>query len=214
MSSGKDDLRFIELKDTIAQLNITISSQNETIKALSTTISSLNEQIDYLKKKLYGSSSEKRSRESEIPGQMSLFDDIEAPAVEIEPEFMEITYKRECKKSKPSLEEQFENLPVREVTVNTLSDEDKICPACGTEMAPIGREVIRTEIEFIPAKFEKVIYYATTYGCPRCSKESEESHFIKDNGKPALIPGSYMSESLAAYIIYQKYVQSVPLYRL
>lgn len=212
MSSSKDELRFLELKDTISQLNITISSQNETIKALSTTIATLNEQIDYLKKKLYGSSSEKRGKDSDFQGQISLFDDIEVPAEEIEPEFIEITYTRE-RKAKPTLKDQFASLPVREVIVDTLSDEDKICPECGTGMVPIGKEEIRTEIEFIPAKMERVVYYATTYECPKC-KDTEEPQFIKDNGKPALIPGSYISESLAAYIIYQKYVQSVPLYRL
>lgn len=211
MSSDKDELRLLELKDTISQLNITISSQNETIKALNATIANLSEQVDYLKKKLFGSSSEKR-KDSDFEGQLSLFDDIEVPAEEIEPEFIEVSYTRE-RKSKPSLKEQFGKLPEREVMVDTLSDEDKICPECGTQMVPIGREVIRTEIEFIPAKMERVVYYATTYECPKC-RDTEEPQFIKDNGKPALIPGSYISESLAAYIIYQKYVQSVPLYRL
>lgn len=212
MSSGKEDLKVSELKDLISQLNITISSQNETIKNLNTTIASLNEQIDYLKKKLFGSSSEKRSRNSDIEGQMSLFDDIDVTADEIEPEYIEISYKRE-RKSKPTLEDQFDKLPKREVIVDTLSDEDKVCKECGTLMVPIGKEVIRTEIEFTPAKLERVIYYATTYECPKC-KDTEFPQFIKDNGRPALISGSYVSESLAAYIIYQKYVQSVPLYRL
>ena len=58
---------------------------------------------------------------------MSLFDDIEVPAEEIEPEFIEITYTRERKK-KPTYEDQFDKLPIREVFVDTLSDEDKICP--------------------------------------------------------------------------------------
>lgn len=212
MHSGKEDLRVLELKDLISQLNITISNQNDTIKNLNGTIATLNEQIEYLKKKLYGSSSEKRNKDSDIPGQLSLFDDIEIPAEEIEPEFIEIKYKRE-RKPKPKLEDQFDKLPLREVIVDTLSSEDKQCPECGTEMIPIGKELIRTEIEFTPAKLERVLYYATTYECPKC-KDTESPQFIKDNGKPALIPGSYISESLAAYIIYQKYVQSVPLYRL
>lgn len=39
MSSDKEDLRVLELKDLVSQLNITISSQNETIKNLNDTIS-------------------------------------------------------------------------------------------------------------------------------------------------------------------------------
>lgn len=212
MSSGKDDLRVSELKDLITQLNITINSQNETIKNLNITIATLNEQIDYLKKKLFGSSSEKRSRGSDFDGQLSLFDDIDIPAEEIEPEYIEITYTRE-RKQKPTLEDRFGELTTKEIVVDTLSDEDKICPECQTPMVPIGKEIIRTEIQFTRAKLTRVIYYATTYECPKC-KDTEEPQFIKDNGKPALIPGSYISESLAAYIIYQKYLQSVPLYRL
>ena len=97
MASAKDDLRFLELKDTISQLNITISSQNELIKSLNQTIAGLNEQVEYLKKKLYGSSSEKRSKGGDVEGQLSLFDDIEVPTEEIEPEYIEISYKRERK---------------------------------------------------------------------------------------------------------------------
>ena len=136
MSSGKEDLMLLEFKDLISQLNNTISNQNKTIETLNATISNLNEQIEYLKKKLYGSSSEKRSKDSDIPGQMSLFDDIEVPVEEIEPEFIEITYTRERKK-KPTYDDQFDKLPTREIIVDTLSDEDKICPECNTEMVPV-----------------------------------------------------------------------------
>lgn len=96
--------------------------------------------------------------------------------------------------------------------MDTLSDEDKVCPLCGTQMVPIGTEVIRSEIVYIPPKLERVEYMATTYGCPEC-RDMEEPQFIKDNGKPALIAGSYVSESLLAYILYRKYALYVPLYR-
>ena len=79
-------------------------------------------------------------------------------------------------------------------------------------MVPIGTEVIRTEVIYTPPKLEKIEYVATTYGCPAC-KETEDPQFIKDNGTPALIAGSYVSESLLAHIIYQKYGLYLPLYR-
>lgn len=71
--------------------------------------------------------------------------------------------------------------------VDTLSDEERLCPLCGTQMVPIGTEVIRTEIIYQRPKLERVEYIATTYSCPVC-RDTEESQFIKDNGKPALIP--------------------------
>lgn len=92
---------------------------------MNTTIAGLNEQIDYLKKKLYGSSSEKRDKDFNYQGQLSLFDDVEVSVEEIELEFIEVKYKREHR-PKPTLKDQFEKLTVREVLVDTLSDENKI----------------------------------------------------------------------------------------
>ena len=79
-------------------------------------------------------------------------------------------------------------------------------------MVPIGHEEIRTEIRYTRAKLERVIYIATTYGCPVC-KETEDPQFIKDEGVPALIPGSYASSSLVSHIMYEKYADALPLYR-
>lgn len=61
-------------------------------------------------------------------------------------------------------------------------------------------------------KIERIEYVATTYGCPEC-KATEEPQFVKDNGNPALISGSYMSESLLSHIAYQKCGLYLPLYR-
>lgn len=51
----------------------------------------------------------------------------------------------------------------------------------------IGHELIRTELRYTEPKLERIDYYATAYECPKC-KETEEPQFIKDEGKPALIP--------------------------
>lgn len=67
-------------------------------------------------------------------------------------------------------------------------------------------------LEIEQPKLERIDYYATTYECPQC-KETEDPRFIKDEGTPALIPGSYASSGLAAHVMYYKYVMSMPLYR-
>lgn len=128
----------------------------------------------------------------------------------IEPEVVPIP--RKTRKKKPTLEEQFKDIPTRTVIADTLSEEEKTCPLCGTAMVPIGTELIRSEIVYMPPKLERIEYVATTYACPAC-RDTEEPQFIKDNGRPALIPGSYVSESLLAYILYWKYTLYVPLYR-
>ena len=77
---------------------------------------------------------------------------------------------------------------------------------------PVETGLIHSGIVYTPPKLERVEYVATTYGCPEC-RDTEEPQFIKDNGKPALMAGSYISESLLAYILYRKYALYVPLYR-
>ena len=144
---------------------------------------------------------------------LSLFDSPsgeEKPVELIEPEIVE--QPKKSRRKKPPLKEQFKDIPTRQVLVDTLSAEDKICPLCGSEMLAIGTEVIRSEIVYTQPKLERIEYIATTYACPEC-KDTEEPQFIKDHGKPALIPGSYASESLLAYILYRKYGLYIPLYR-
>ena len=209
MAKSSKDIQLSELKDLISQLNMTIKTLNETIARQQTENDNLRAEMAWLKQKLFGSSSERKT--DLFPGQIDLFgSEDEKPLEIIEPEIVSLPVK--SRKKKPTLKEQFENLPTSQVFVDTLSEEDKICPLCGTQMIPIGTEVIRTEIKYTRPKLERVEYIATTYGCPEC-KDTEEPQFIKDNGKPALIPGSYMSESLLALIAYQKYGLYLPLYR-
>ena len=227
MSSGAKDIQLFELKDTILQLNKTISEQNSLILSLQKmleernasdakkdqTIANLQAQLEFLKQKMFGSTSE--IRKNGFPGQLSLFDDPEEEKVpeQVEPEFIEVQGYTKERKPKATYDEMFADLPTTQVYVDTLTDEQKACPVCGTEMVPIGHEVIRTEIKYTEPKLERIDYIATTYECPKC-KETEDPQFIKDEGEPALIPGSYASSGLAAHVMYAKYVLGLPLYRL
>lgn len=215
MAESSVELQFKELKDMVSALNQTIVVLNNTISDLNKKLSNKELEIEYLKRKLYGTSSEKLKRSLEQDGQMSLFsimEDIDYPAVPIEAEIIEVKAHKRERKPKKSYDELFKDLPVEKVCVNTLSNEDKTCPVCGTEMVSIGTEVIRTEIKFIEPKLIRVEYIATTYECPEC-KLTEEPQFIKDNGTPALIEHSYVSESLAAWVFNQKFVMAAPYYR-
>lgn len=75
----------------------------------------------WLKQKLFGSSSERRI--DSYPGQMGLFDlEEEKPLELIEPEI--VVLPKRPRKKKPTLAEQFNNIPTRQVTVDTLSKEN------------------------------------------------------------------------------------------
>ena len=106
--------------------------------------SNLQAEISYLKAKLFGASSEKRRKE-DLPGQMSLFDELmeEEPAKEIETGiYWDQSHERKRKK-KPDFNEQFRDIPVRQEFVDTLTEEQKTCSICGTKMVEIGHELIR-----------------------------------------------------------------------
>lgn len=227
MPSGVRDIQLLELKDTISQLNNTISTQNELIRSLQKMlqerdakdsekdqlIANLQAQLDYLKTRLFGSTSE--IRHEQLPGQLDLFHlqtEDEPEPVPLEVEYIEVKAHKKARKSKAAYDEVFADLPTENVYVDTLTEEQKTCDVCGTMMVPIGHELIRTELRYTEPKLERIDYYATTYECPQC-KETEDPRFIKDEGTPALIPGSYASSGLAAHVMYYKYVMSMPLYR-
>lgn len=176
-------------------------------------IANLQAQLDYLKTRLFGSTSE--IRHEQLPGQLDLFHlqtEDEPEPVPLEVEYIEVKAHKKARKSKAAYDEVFADLPTENVYVDTLTEEQKTCDVCGTMMVPIGHELIRTELRYTEPKLERIDYYATTYECPQC-KETEDPRFIKDEGTPALIPGSYASSGLAAHVMYYKYVMSMPLYR-
>lgn len=198
MPSGVKDIQLLELKDTISQLNHTISTQNELIRSMQKMlqerdakdrekdqlIANLQAQLDYLKNKLFGSASE--IRRDQFPGQLNLFSlptDDEPEPVPLEVEYIEVKAHKKVRKPKATYDEIFAGLPAEKIYVDTLSEEAKICDVCGTSMVPIGHELVRTELRYTEPKLERIDYYATTYECPEC-KAAEDPQFIKDEDLP------------------------------
>lgn len=187
-----------------------IEQLEKTIKNLQDQVSNLTEMVMLLRKEKFGPSSEKTEKPSEE--QLSLFNEAELEADASAPEPIETDvhgYKRRVAKTKR--EEVIKDLPVREVLCS-MPDEDQFCDRCGHELRPIGKETVREELEYIPAKLQIVRYVRLSYECPAC--KHTDHPFIKK----ALMPTSLMNHSLAspssvANVMYQKYVNSVPLYR-
>ena len=196
---------------TIAQLT---KNPEEQTAQLNQTIANLNETVEYLKKKLFASSSEKAKKDG-FPGQMDLFNEAEAvadPSVP-EPTLEEVVggYKRQARKTKATREEILAGLPVIEVPC-TVPDEDRNCPYCNTPMEIIGKKVVREELRIIPAKVERIQYVQEVLGCPECKKDGASVIVGAETPSP-LLKHSLASPSTVAYVMYQKYVNSIPLYR-
>ena len=212
-------------KETIESLRQLVNSQRLTIEQmtksheeqtaqLNQTIANLNETVEYLKKKLFASSSEKAKKDG-FPGQIHLFHEAEAAADSSVPEpTLEETvggYKRKAKKQKATREEILAGLPVIEVPC-TVPDEDRNCPYCNAPMEVIGKKVVREELRIIPAKVERIQYVQEVLGCPECKKDGASVIVGAETPSP-LIKHSLASPSTVAYVMYQKYVNSIPLYR-
>lgn len=187
-----------------------IEHLENTIKDLQNQVSNLTEMVILLRKEKFGPSSEKTPKQ--VEGQLSLFNEAEVEAAVSVPEPISKEVKGYVRKNpKTKREEIIKDLPVREILCETAEDE-QYCEHCNSKLRPIGKEVVREELEYIPAKLQIVRYVRMAYECQRC--KHTDHPFIKK----ALTPTSLMNHSLAspssvANVMYQKYVNSVPLYR-
>lgn len=188
-----------------------IKQLENTIKSLEQQVNNLTEMVILLRKEKFGSSSEKTLK-PETPGQLCLFNEAE---VEASPNSEEPIKKRVegyyRKNSRTKREELIKDLPVREVLCDILK-EDLYCIQCNSTLKPIGKETVREELEYIPAKLQIVRYVRMAYECSKC-KHTDTPYITK-----ALTPTSLMNHSLAspssvANVMYQKYVNGMPLYR-
>ena len=221
MAKSSKDTQLIELKDTISELNSLVRSLEETIASTKKTLEdttlerdNLKEQVEYLTKKLFGSSSEKRNHMAE--GQITFFDEIEneadfdEAAKEVESIAEELNSTSSSKKKRSTNLERFKGIPVRKVE---LIPDSLICPDCGSELERIGEELVRRELEYTPAIFKVIEYYSVNYKCPVCTPDKKQPVIVKGkDGKAHMLHGM-ASASTIAWVIYQKFVNGMPLYR-
>jgi hypothetical protein len=103
-----------------------------------------------LRRRFFGSTSEKGRKEEENPKQALLFNEAETYAEEApkpEKKTLVNAHERKARGRRPLPA----NLERRQI-VHELSEEERTCPSCGAVRPEIGQE-IREELEFIPARF-------------------------------------------------------------
>ena len=170
----------------------------------------LMEQMKLLKRKQFGSSSEKASEE--VMEQMSLlFDEAEACAYTEQKEETAVKAHTRKKNSGSVRDVIPKDIPVEEI-IHELPEDQRACPQCGEEMVVIGKEV-HESLKLIPAKavLQRDIYY--TYACKRCEKNDISTPVVKTPKEATIIPGSFASPEAVAHVAVQKFVMGSPLYR-
>lgn len=189
----------------------TIKQLERTIKSLEQQVNNLTEMILLLRKEKFGSSSEKTPKPV-LSGQICLFNEAEAEADPSAPEpvVKDINgYKRRNPKSRR--EERLKDLPVKEILCE-IHEDDQNCLRCNTLLRPIGKETVREELEYIPAKLQIIRYVRMAYECPQC-KHTDTPYIEKALTPSPLMAHSLASPSTVAHVMYQKYVNAMPLYR-
>lgn len=155
-----------------------------------------------------------RSSEQTIPEQQSLFNEAEildaVKPIVPEPTVEEITYKRK-KKQKGHREEMLEGLPV-EVVEHKLTEDEQVCDLCGGKLHEMSVEITK-EIEIIPPKVKVIEHRRTVYACGDCEKNEESTPVITAQMPKRTLPGSIASAATIAYVMIQKYLFGVTLYR-
>lgn len=166
------------------------------------------EQFRLSKQRQFGSSSEKTNPDQlELP----LFNEVEVeaePAAE-EPTVETITYKR--KKTQGQRDAKLENLSTETIEYR-LSEEDKVCSCCGGSIHEMSTEV-RRELKVIPAEIKVVEHVRYVYSCRSCERDEIKTPIVTAPMPAPVFPKSLASPSAMAYIMNQKYVESMPLYR-
>ncbi|RMF83777.1 MAG: IS66 family transposase [Planctomycetota bacterium] len=177
-----------------------LAERDERIERLEKDLSVLREAIATLKHSLFGKKSERLD-----PDQLHLFDQGEEPALEPEPEAVEVAAHRRAPRGHGR--QSFpDHLPREEIELDLPADE-RCCPDCGSDLRPIGEDVCERG-HFVPAQLIVRRYRKKKYACP-------QGHCVRcPETPPSLIDRCKYEPSVYAHVVAAKYLDHVPLHRM
>jgi hypothetical protein len=158
-----------ELKQENESLTTRLTDMSLQLSKALKLIDYYEHQFKIMKRKQFGTSSERSIFDAADYRQMSLAGEgvEETPSNPI-PEREEIVYTR--KKRIGKREEDLSNHPVERID-HELPETERSCPQCGETMRDIGID-IRREMKLIPAKVVVVEHATHAYACKACQKNN------------------------------------------
>ena len=202
--SDEKDQRIKELENENRMLQ-------EKVKSLEHNVEVLTQAVLHAAKQRFGASSEKTPQ---IYGQCFLFGElVDEISDESENKIIDIKEHKRPVRKKGDREKLIKSLPHE--LVECVLNEDAVCKICSSELEIIGKKKVRSEMEYIPAKLVIKDYVQYVYKCVECGK-NDANPYDSISCAPAPAPvltHSFASPSIVAWIMYQKYVMSMPLYR-
>lgn len=191
--------------EELRQQNAKLEQQNI---ELSAKLKWYEEQFRLAQQKRFGTSSEKTN-----PDQMelNLFNEAEVLATPAgqEPPTEKITYER--RKQTGKREDDFSDLPV-ETVVYKLEEGEQSCACCGGSLHEMTTEM-RSEIALVPPQVKVMRHIRQVYACRHCERHEIQTPIVTAPMPRPVYPGSLASPSSMAYVMTQKYVDGLPLYR-
>jgi len=189
-----------------------IAERDEKIRKQNIQIDNMIQALLHARKKLFGPSTEV----TQTDGQLSLFESVQELAEQLNLSKEKITVKPYTRTArKPGVrKEMLAGFP-QEVEEYVLPAEEK-CSVCGGEMKVTGKKVVRTEVEFQPAKLIVKQIIQQVAKCVNCGTEdspNEKCHFQKAAVPVPPLAHSISTPSLIAQVMYQKFALGLPLSR-
>ena len=190
-----------------------IKERDEKIRKQNIQIDNMIQALLHARKKIFGPSTEV-SRQ--VDGQLSLFESVQNLAEQLNLSKTKITVRSHNRTPRqPGVRaEMLAGLP--EEIEEYIIPPEETCSICGGKLKVIGKRVVRTEVEFRPAKVIVKQIVQQIAKCVDCGEKG--SLYVKSHFRKAAIPASPLSHSIAtpslvAQVMYQKFAMGLPLSR-
>lgn len=208
---AEKDKKISDNEKLLAEKDRKLMEQEEKIRRQEIQIENMTQALLHARKKMFGSHTETADTE----GQISLFPDLEGLAGALVSEQKKITvpeHKRTPRKEGVR-KEMLAALP-KEVEEYVI-DEGKTCSVCGGKLKVIGKEIVRTEVEFRPAALVVKQVVRQVAKCTECGRtgNGRPGHIEKAAVPAKILSHSIATHSLAAQVMYQKFALGIPFSR-
>ena len=189
-----------------------IEEQEEKINRQNIRIENMIQALLHARKKIFGPSTEV----TQVDGQLSLFENVQELAEQLNLSKEKITVKPYTRTPRqPGIrKEMLAGLPQEVVEYEVPAEET--CSVCGGEMKVCGKRIVRTEVEFSPAKLIVKQIVQQVAKCVKCGGKNSpnvKSHFQKAAVPAPPLSHSISTPSLISQIMYQKFAMGIPLAR-
>jgi transposase len=211
---------LLMLRELVEEKNIALIKKDEELAKKDKIIEQQNIRIEnmiqsllHARKKLFGASSEVTKQ---IEGQINLFESNEELAKALFGEQKKITVPSHTRVARQAgvRAEMLEGIP-KEIIEYVINPEE-VCGKCGSPLKVIGKKMVRTDVEFVPAKIVVTQHVQQVAKCTECGTDKSDNP--KDYFKKAAVPTPVLPHSIAtassvAQVMYQKFMLGVPLSR-